>query len=205
MKKWFYPLGLVTLLGFAMLYLNITKDEVVSLDHKMSNLLGGSQFITAFHYFGDTKFILLIALLIILLLWIRSHNYRGMLFVLFTVGVGNALNQLLKKVIQRERPDVSNQLETFSFPSGHAMVGLLYLFTIAYLATEHQTNKKISLTIWSGAILMTIMIGLSRIAESRHYASDVFAGWMAGYTWFILVAIWYELRKRNRKSKKNKL
>jgi undecaprenyl-diphosphatase len=204
-KKWFYPLGLVTLLGFAMLYLNITKDEVVSLDHKMSNLLGGSQFITAFHYFGDTKFILLIALLIILLLWIRSHNYRGMLFVLFTVGVGNALNQLLKKVIQRERPDVSNQLETFSFPSGHAMVGLLYLFTIAYLATEHQTNKKISLTIWSGAILMTIMIGLSRIAESRHYASDVFAGWMAGYTWFILVAIWYELRKRNRKSKKNKL
>ncbi|MEK3976866.1 phosphatase PAP2 family protein [Psychrobacillus sp. FSL K6-1267] len=205
MKKWFYPLGLVTLLGFAMLYLNITKDEVVSLDHKMSNLLGGSQFITAFHYFGDTKFILLIALLIILLLWIRSHNYRGMLFVLFTVGVGNALNQLLKKVIQRERPDVSNQLETFSFPSGHAMVGLLYLFTIASLATEHQTNKKISLTIWSGAILMTIMIGLSRIAESRHYASDVFAGWMAGYTWFILVAIWYELRKRNRKSKKNKL
>lgn len=205
MKKWFYPLGLVTLLGFAMLYLNITKDEVLSLDHKMSNLLGGSQFITAFHYFGDTKFILLIALLIILLLWIRSHNYRGMLFVLFTVGVGNALNQLLKKVIQRERPDVSNQLETFSFPSGHAMVGLLYLFTIAYLATEHQTNKKISLTIWSGAILMTIMIGLSRIAESRHYASDVFAGWMAGYTWFILVAIWYELRKRNRKSKKNKL
>lgn len=205
MKKWFYPLGLVTLLGFAMLYLNITKDEVVSLDHKMSNLLGGSQFITAFHYFGDTKFILLIALLIILLLWIRSHNYRGMLFVLFTVGVGNALNQLLKKVIQRERPDVSNQLETFSFPSGHAMVGLLYLFTIAYLATEHQTNKKISLTIWSGAILMTIMIGLSRIAESRHYASDVFAGWMVGYTWFILVAIWYELRKRNRKSKKNKL
>ena len=205
MKKWFYPLGLVTLLGFAMLYLNTTKDEVVSLDHKMSNLLGGSQFITAFHYFGDTKFILLIALLIILLLWIRSHNYRGMLFVLFTVGVGNALNQLLKKVIQRERPDVSNQLETFSFPSGHAMVGLLYLFTIAYLATEHQTNKKISLTIWSGAILMTIMIGLSRIAESRHYASDVFAGWMAGYTWFVLVAIWYELRKRNRKSKKNKL
>ncbi|WP_342577570.1 phosphatase PAP2 family protein [Psychrobacillus sp. FSL K6-2843] len=205
MKKWFYPLGLVTLLGFAMLYLNITKDEVVSLDHKIANLLGGSQFITAFHYFGDTKFILLIALLIILLLWIRSHNYRGMLFVLFTVGVGNALNQLLKKVIQRERPDVSNQLETFSFPSGHAMVGLLYLFTIAYLATEHQTNKKISLTIWSGAILMTIMIGLSRIAESRHYASDVFAGWMAGYTWFILVAIWYELRKRNRKSKKNKL
>lgn len=99
-----------------MLFLNIAKDKVVSLDQKMGNLLEGNSFITAFHYFGDTKFILLIALLIILLLWIRSHNYRGMLYVLFTVGVGNALNQLLKRVIQRERPDVPSQLETYSFP-----------------------------------------------------------------------------------------
>ncbi|WP_342560012.1 phosphatase PAP2 family protein [Psychrobacillus sp. FSL W7-1457] len=205
MKKWFYPLGLVTLLGFTMLFLNIAKDKVVSLDQKMGNLLEGNSFITAFHYFGDTKFILLIALLIILLLWIRSHNYRGMLYVLFTVGVGNALNQLLKRVIQRERPDVPSQLETYSFPSGHAMVGLLYLFTIAYLATEHQTNRKITVTIWLGAIFMSIMIGLSRIAESRHYASDVFAGWMVGYTWFVLVALWYEYRKRNRKNKNNRL
>lgn len=85
------------------------------------------------------------------------------------------------------------------------MVGLLYLFTIAYLATEHQTNRKITVTIWLGAIFMSIMIGLSRIAESRHYASDVFAGWMVGYTWFVLVALWYEYRKRNRKNKNNRL
>lgn len=205
MKKWFYPLGLVTLLGFAMLFLNIAKDEVVVIDQKMGRLLEGNQFISAFHYFGNTGVILSISLLIILLLWIRSHNYRGMLFVLFTVGVGNAINQLLKRWIERERPDIPYQLETYSFPSGHAMVGLLYLFTIAYLATEHQTNRKITVTIWLGAILMSIMIGLSRIAESRHYASDVFAGWMAGYTWFVLVALWYEYRKRNRKSKKNRL
>lgn len=205
MKRWFYPLGLVTLLGFAMLYINLAKDEVSLIDQKMSDLIGGNHFITVFHYFGDTTFILLIALLIILLLWIRTHNYRGMLFVLFTVGVGNALNQFLKKIIERERPDVPQQLETFSFPSGHAMVGLLYLFTIAYLTTEHQRNRKISLTIWLGAILMAIMIGLSRIAESRHFASDVFGGWMAGYTWFVIVALWYELRKRQRKNKKNRL
>lgn len=204
-KKWFYPLGFVTLLGFTALFLNMAKDEVVSIDQRMGKLLEGNKFITAFHYFGDTKFILLIALLIILLLWIRSHNYRGMLFVLFTVGVGNALNQLLKRWIQRDRPEVPYQLETYSFPSGHAMVGLLYMFTIAYLTTEHQTNKKITVTIWLGAILMSTMIGLSRIAESRHYASDVFAGWMAGYTWFVLVTLWYEYRKRKRKNKKNRL
>lgn len=195
MKKWFYPLGLVTLLGFAAIYLNYTSAEMVQLDHKMNELINGNQFISLFHYIGEQKFIILMMLILFAYLWIRSKNYRGMLFGLFTVGVGNVLNQLLKKWVQRERPDIPNQLESFSFPSGHAMVGLLYIFTIAYFLAEHQSNKTIRVFIWIAALILTILIGLSRIAESRHFATDVFAGWMAGYTWFILVALWYEYRK----------
>ncbi|WP_391204944.1 phosphatase PAP2 family protein [Psychrobacillus sp. L4] len=197
MKKWFYPLGLASLLGFVSFFLTFTKDEVVALDHKMSELLSGNQFIIPFHYLGETAFVIIIMLLLFAYLWIHSKNYRGMLFGLFTVGVGNVLNQLLKKWVQRARPDVPHQLESFSFPSGHAMVGLLYVFTVAYFLTEYQSNKKTRILIWIGAILLTMMIGLSRIAESRHFASDVFAGWMAGYTWFVIVALWYEYRKKS--------
>ena len=197
MKKWFYPLGLVTLLGFAALFLNFTRNEMIHFDDKMANLLGGNQFITFFHYFGETEFIVFAMLILVAFLWFRFKNFRGMLFVVFAVGVGNVLNQLLKKWIQRERPDVPHQLESFSFPSGHAMVGLLYVFTIAYFLTEYQTDKKVKVLIWSGAVLLAAMIGLSRISEYRHYASDVFAGWMVGYTWFVIVALWYEYRKRN--------
>lgn len=196
MKKWFYPLGFVTLLGFASLFLTFTKDEMIQFDQRMVDLLGGNSFIIAFHYIGETNVILAMMLLLFVYLWIRQKNYRGMLFGLFTVGVGNVLNQLLKKWIQRARPDIPNQLESFSFPSGHAMVGLLYVFTFAYLLTEHKSSKRLRILIWLGAVLLTIMIGLSRIAESRHYASDVLAGWMAGYTWFVLVALWYERRNR---------
>jgi undecaprenyl-diphosphatase len=196
-KKWFYPLGLVTLLGFGVLFLNFTRDEMIVLDHSMAKLLGDNAFITAFHYLGETTFIVIVTLLLLVYLWIRSKNYRGMLFVLFAVGVGNVLNQFLKKWVQRERPDVPHQLETFSFPSGHAMVGLLYVFTVAYFLTEYQSDKKIRILIWVSAVVLAGMIGLSRIAEHRHYASDVLAGWMAGYTWFVLVALWYEYRKRS--------
>ncbi|MFJ5770649.1 phosphatase PAP2 family protein [Psychrobacillus sp. NPDC093180] len=202
MKKWFYPLGLVTLLGFAALYITFTSEEMVQLDRKMSELIYGNQFITLFHYIGEQKFIVIMMLILFAYLWIRSKNYRGMLFGLFSVGVGNVLNQLMKKWVERERPDIPNQLESFSFPSGHAMVGLLYIFTIAYFLAEHQTNKKVRVSIWIGALILTVLIGLSRVAESRHYATDVFAGWMAGYTWFILVVLWYEFRsnifKKNR-------
>lgn len=196
MRKWFYPLGLVTLLGFAALFLTFTSDEMTQFDHKMTELLGGNQFITAFHYLGETEFVVIIMLILLTYLWIRSKNYRGMLFVLFTVGVGNVLNQLLKKWVQRERPEIVEQIGGFSFPSGHAMVGLLYAFTLAYFLTEQQPNKTVRIVIWMGAVLLAILIGLSRIAESRHFATDVFAGWMAGYTWFVLVALWYEYRNR---------
>ena len=197
MKKWFYPLAFVTLLGFTAFFLTFTKDEVVSFDHKMSELLIGNQFIIPFHYFGETAFVIIIMLILLAYLWIRSKNYRGMLFVLFAVGVGNVLNQLLKKWVQRARPDVPHQLASFSFPSGHAMVGLLYVFTVAYFLTEYQSDKKTRILIWIGAIILTLMIGLSRIAESRHFASDVLAGWMVGYTWFVIVALWYEYRKKS--------
>ena len=196
MKKWFYPLSLVTLLGFAALFLYFNTTEIAQFDSQMSQLFGDNKVIVFFHYLGDTKFIIFITLLLIVYLWFRSKNYRGMLFVLLSVGFGNVLNQMLKKWIERERPDVPQQLETFSFPSGHAMVGLLYLFTIAYFLSEHQSNKTRRILIWLVTIFVTLMVGLSRIAEHRHYASDVLAGWMIGYSWFVIVALWYEYRNR---------
>jgi len=195
-RKWFYPLSLVTLLGFAALFLYFDSKEIAQFDSRMSQLFGDNKVIGFFHYFGDTKFIIFITLLLIIYLWFRSKNYRGMLFVLLSVGFGNVLNQMLKKWIERERPDVSQQLETFSFPSGHAMVGLLYLFTIAYFLTEHQSSKARQLLIWLVSIFVAVMIGIARIAEHRHYASDVLAGWMIGYSWFVIVALWYEYRNR---------
>lgn len=195
-KKLFYPLSLVTLLGFAALFLYFNTKEIAQFDYQMSQLIGDNKVIGLFHYLGETKFIVFITLILIVYLWFRSKNYRGMLFVVISIGFGNVLNQMLKKWVERERPDVPQQLESFSFPSGHAMVGILYLFTIAFFLTEHQSNKLIRVLIWMGAIFITIMVGLSRIAEHRHYASDVLAGWMIGYTWFVIVALWYEYRNK---------
>lgn len=196
MKKWFYPLSVVTLLGFATLFLYFNTKEIAQFDYQMSQFFGDNKVIGLFHYLGETKFIVFITLILIVYLWFRLKNYRGMLFVVLSIGFGNVLNQMLKKWVERERPDVPQQLETFSFPSGHAMVGLLCLFTIAYFLTEHQSSKLNRILIWIVTIFITVMVGLSRIAEHRHFASDVLAGWMIGYSWFVIVALWYEYRNR---------
>jgi len=195
-KKWFYPLAFVTIIGFAIFFLNLTHEKMIEFDENMSDLLSGNTFVNAFHIFGEQIVIIIVALILMLFLALYRKNHRGMLFVLFSVGGGNLLNQLLKKWVERDRPIFPNQEDSFSFPSGNAMVGLLYLFTLAYFLTEHISSKTTRVLIWLGAIVLTFLVGLSRVAANAHYASDVLAGWMAGYSLFIIVAGWYEWRTR---------
>lgn len=195
MKKWLLFLAIVTFIIFFFLLINFNEPFVVQFDNKMVQIFGGNKFIIMFHYLGETKLIAFITLIMILLLS-RERDYRAMLFILLTIPAGNALNQGIKKLIRRPRPEIIDQLTSFSFPSGHAMMSVLYLFTIAYLVTKTITSRKKIVLIWGIVITLAMMIGLSRVAESRHFASDVIAGWSIGYSWFILCVIWYENRQR---------
>ena len=86
MKKWFYPLSVVTLLGFATLFLYFNTKEIAQFDYQMSQFFGDNKVIGLFHYLGETKFIVFITLILIVYLWFRSKNYRGMLFVVLSIG-----------------------------------------------------------------------------------------------------------------------
>lgn len=204
MKNWNIIIAIITLFIFIGLLLSYEMTPIVSLDNTMSEFLGGNSFIIAFHYIGDTSTIIIVAICILILLWLKQRNYLGMAFVLLTVAAGKVLNQLIKNWIDRPRPEIIDQLTTFSFPSGHAMLSLLYLFTIAYLLSEILSNKKKIAIIWISAIVLTFFVGLSRIAESRHYASDVIAGWCLGYSWFILCVFWYERKRKKQLIYENK-
>ena len=201
MKKWFYPLAVVTFIGFMALFFSFTHNEMVEFDEEIGEALIGNEFIRFFHYFGEPIWIMSAAVLLIVYLAFKSRNYRGMLFVLFAVGGGNMLNLAIKEWVQRARPDIPHQLTSFSFPSNHAMVGLLYIFTYAYFLTENLASKKWRIVIWISAVLFTLLVGLSRIAGNNHYGTDVIAGWMCGYSIFIMVVVWYEWRNRHMKSR----
>lgn len=202
MKRWSYILSAITLLLFIALAFAYEHPVVVQIDSAMNQLFYDNSFISFFHLFGETKFIVVISVILILLLWFKFRNYRGMLLVVLTVGAGNGLNQLVKTLVERPRPDMVDQLTSFSFPSGHAMVGLLYVFTIAYILAEVLANHKMSIIIWSFAIILVLLMGLSRIAGSHHFTSDVVAGWSFGYTWFTICVYWYDSRKRKIKKLK---
>lgn len=199
MKKWAYPLAVVTLAVFLVIAFNFKTPSFEAFDERIASSLRGNELLGLFHYLGETKLVVIIAIIVLLFLWIRQQNYRGMLFVVMTLAAGTTINNLIKSYVERPRPEIVDQLTSYSFPSGHSQMSVLYLLTLAYLFSEITTSKKKAMLAWVVAVVLFICIGLSRIAESRHFATDVLAGWSLGYTWFIVCVIWYEARKRKLK------
>lgn len=199
MNKSKYVIAVFTFVVFCIIWMTYETSFIQSFDRIASDLLYGNKFITMFHYLGETKFIFAVTIIVLIIIWFRKHDYRLTVFVIFSVGAGYGLYQFLKRVIERPRPEIVDQFSTFSFPSGHAVHGLLCLLTIAYLINQTVIiSKKASIIVWISAIILTLLIGLSRITEGRHFASDVLAGWMLGYSWFVLCLWWYKRGNRER-------
>lgn len=122
------------------------------------------------------------------------------LFVLISILGGIALSELLKHLFARPRPDLVAHLvdvQTTSFPSGHAMLSAVTFLTLGALLTRVQGSRRLKIYMISTAILLTLLVGGSRVYLGVHWPTDVLAGWCAGASWAMacwLVARWLQDR-----------
>jgi undecaprenyl-diphosphatase len=120
------------------------------------------------------------------------------------IAVGSiSLNLLTKFFFHRERPLIKHLVEAsgLSFPSGHSMVSASFYGLLIYLSWHNIENRVLHYVI-SGLLILTILlIGCSRVYVHVHYATDVMAGFSAGFLWVILGV--YGLRRLERYSKRN--
>lgn len=108
------------------------------------------------------------------------------IFVLASVLGGWALSAMLKLSVARPRPDIVPHLvevNDLSFPSGHAMVSAVTYLTLAALISGTRHYRSTRVFVIATGILLTLMIGTSRIYLGVHYPTDVLGGWCAGATW----------------------
>jgi len=121
-------------------------------------------------------------------------------FVLFAVAGGGLLSEALKLVFARPRPELVAHLvevQTASFPSGHAMLSAVAFLTLGALLARVQSRRRLKAYLVSVAIVLTILIGVSRIYLGVHWPTDVMAGWCAGAAWAMgcwVLAIWLQSR-----------
>lgn len=121
-------------------------------------------------------------------------------FVLAAVVGGTVLSHGLKMLFDRPRPDLipNAPLElTASFPSGHAMISAVTYLTLGVLLTRLDAPRRVHAYFLVVAVVMTVLIGISRVYLGVHWPTDVLAGWCLGAAWALLcwlVALWLQRR-----------
>lgn len=115
--------------------------------------------------------------------------YRTGLFV-FAASVGGwLLNWALKAAFERPRPDIVPHLRevmTSSFPSGHALTSAAVYLTLGVLVMRIARTRTASYFAITMAVIVTVLVGASRVYLGVHYPSDVLAGWLVGLSWALV-------------------
>ena len=112
----------------------------------------------------------------------------ALLLLVATLG-GTAISEGLKMGFNRPRPDlVAHIVETtsMSFPSGHAMLSAVTYLTLGALIARAQEQRRLRGYVLGAAILLTLLIGASRVYLGVHWPTDVLAGWCLGAAWALL-------------------
>lgn len=130
--------------------------------------------------------VLLVLLLATAFLWTSRHRY-SVLMLWAAVAGGEVLNIALKKIFERPRPQLfpwrTPMARMSSFPSGHAMTGMIVYLMLAYLLARLAPNRAMRRLTFVVAVLLILGIGWSRLYLGVHYPSDVAAGYAAGFAW----------------------
>lgn len=148
---------------------------------------------------GGISVLGLFALIAFAFLLIQRKHLSALLLVVGLAG-GVALSEGLKALFERARPPAAFQaVETLnaSFPSGHALLSTVFYLTLGVMLTRAFPKRRLKAFVLGAAMVIALLIGLTRVYLGAHWASDVMAGWCAGAAW--AMALWlvaYAVQRR---------
>jgi undecaprenyl-diphosphatase len=145
-------------------------------------LLAAARFFTAL---GEPTVLIAAGLLVAAWLWWRSRGRLALALMLVILG-GRGLSEAQKYWIARVRPAVEPHLvivKTSSFPSGHATSSMIFYLALALALTAGTRWHRVTA---AGAVLLSLLIGTSRVMLGVHWPSDVIGGWAFGLLWVLL-------------------
>lgn len=190
-KNYLWFIGGMCLLGAIMIVEDIFEQEIMKIDTfaytffietiRSNTLTKFMMFITKI---GNATTLIILSLLSFILLKQKKQS----LCITINLTLITIINQVLKSIIQRPRPDGYRLIsETgYSFPSGHSMASVAFFGFLIYLTYKYTKEKKIRYLIYTFLSILIILIGTSRIYLGVHYASDVVAGSLLSILYLII-------------------
>lgn len=117
------------------------------------------------------------------------RRWKDAVIVAITVISGVIVSLALKELFDRPRPDLVPHLShtmTSSFPSGHSMLAAVTYLTLGVMVAEMANSKREILFPLIVALILTVMVGVSRVHVGVHWPTDVLGGWTIGAAWALL-------------------
>ncbi|MGY6630204.1 MAG: phosphatase PAP2 family protein [Wenzhouxiangella sp.] len=140
---------------------------------------------------GSVSVLGLATLLGVIWLWAAGRLVQACLLAVWMIS-GSVASFLLKALFSQPRPDLvtmAPQVFTSSFPSSHAMMSALTFLLLAMALGAVVRQRPEARALMTGAVLLTVISGISRIYLGVHWPSDVLAGWSMGVAW-VALACW---------------
>ena len=142
-----------------------------------------------FTFLGSPDFLIPVFLLLFVYYYFIQKNKRHFLRSVIITVVNLLLMFGLKSIFDRSRPlnPVLAEAPGLSFPSGHALMGLIFFGQIISIIQQEVTNKWIRWVSTSILGIVILLIGLSRVYLRLHYTSDVIAGYFFAILSFLML------------------
>lgn len=189
------------LFGFVKLASEVAEGDIFALDKTILRALRTTQDLAVpigpewlkvamvdFTALGGTPILTLITVLAVGFL-VAVCKFTSAGFVAISIGCGAILSAAIKSYFVRPRPEIVQHLvevSSPSFPSGHSMNSAIVYLTLAVLLARTQERRRVQIYLISTALVLTLLIGCTRVFLGVHWPSDVLAGWTVGAAWAAL-------------------
>ena len=152
--------------------------------HTSSGFTAFMKFVT---FFASKNFLIYGSLsLAVIFMFFKKHRWYSLKIPVVAAG-STLLNQGMKYMFGRPRPETAFfEQSGMSFPSGHAMIGGAFYGLLIYLVWTNVRHAGKRWLLVLALALWVLLIGYSRVYFQVHYASDVLAGWSAGFLFLVI-------------------
>jgi len=128
------------------------------------------------------KWVYIVATIVCIVMWRRHRLKTRALWAFVTMMVAWNLQLVLKEIVRRARPVVSDPVSHapgWSFPSGHA-ANAAAAATVLALLVWPVLSQRAKPVVTTAAVLFALITALDRVFLGVHFPSDVVAGLLFG-------------------------
>lgn len=186
-------LVLVGLMGWAfgaVLHL-VVRPETLGVDLRVEHFFlthrqhGVTSVVRVVTYLGSVAVLIPLAVACALVLTYRRRGALPLFTIAAALGGASALQIVVKKLVHEPRPPerfMVGSYHGYGFPSGHVTQAVaLYGAVAALYAVKARWPRRVAA--WTGWVIVSVVVGFTRIYLGAHWLSDVLGGAALGSLW----------------------